>query len=97
MKPEHYFLIAMGIFFIVTLRLLIINKKTDKPRFIYYIHRKGFNKYDADIYYNKLKERGIKKVYLMVYDTLLNEYKYKGDYENYLKLHITFKDSEYEQ
>jgi hypothetical protein len=93
MKPEHYFFLAVAALIIIVIRLLIINGKT-KPRFIYYIHRKGFNKYDADIYYNKLKERGIKKVYLMVYDTVLNEYKYKGDYENYLKLHITFKDDE---
>lgn len=102
MKPEHYFLIGLALLAIIVIYCIIKKCKKNKPDkfdkipFVYYMHGKRFTPEEASEYYDIQKKRGIDP-YLMVYDTKLKSYWFKGDYSYYEKEYAILRDSLYHE
>lgn len=103
MEGEHILMVLLSIMIIAFLWLLISGCKKKKPidkfdkiPFVFYMHGKRFTPEEASEYYDIQKDRKIDP-YLMIYDTELNEYVFKGNYSYYEKDYVTLKDSIYHE
>lgn len=101
-NPEFILLIGIGVLLIIGLYVKIKgfkakkDDKFDKLPFVFYMHGKRFTPEEASEYYEIQDIRNIDP-YLMIYDTELKEYIFKGQYSYYQKEYVNLKDNLYHE
>jgi len=89
--------LAVYLFFLIrSFRVKKQVDKFDKIPFVFYMHGKRFTPEEASEYYDLQSTRSVDP-YLMIYDTELKEYVFKGQYSYYQKEYVTLKDNLYHE
>ena len=103
MQGETILMLFVALLAAITLLVIILKCKKKKPidkfdkiPFVFYMHGKMFTPEEASEYYELQEIRNVDP-YLMIYDTELKEYVFKGQYSYYQKEYVTLKDNLYHE